>query len=483
MSNATMHRLAILIGLGLVLIAAVTPVTRAQTPAGHRPVTDSTGSPAVTYGASSIVSRNPDNAPWYCPPKGNYTEYTAQGVNESIHLYVPHGARQNMTADPEAVVAALANASALLRIGGRARDHVCVVVVPASPTFAIAETLSDNAIVLPQASIKKSDEDVSYFNDYVHTRQSVVLGPQMQWYTSSEAIYSAMLLELNLGYRSYDRFWERLNISSVGFVPGKMPAMSLLVDPNATLANHSSWHTKEGYRTGYAVHRGPPVLALLDAKIRRATHGNATLMNVTRTMNQLGTRDDPVTLTDFHRILERYLSNSTVNQFVGRYITDNTVVAIPQERAVYQLPPVAVNTTSPTTPSPSIPNTSLPPTPADRFEPPQSPPPSSSGPDRIDTSIRVETTSVSSQASVSPEPELRTSPARPRPATPLPVIDTIRNTIAQWIARGRLLSQHITATLAPFLPQPIQSPLRQRPFVLPVGGTALLLVLIRGLTR
>lgn len=270
---------------------------------------------------------------------GPYQGYSTSSTNSRISLVVTEGGAKTMTPSPASVLSAYRRESQLLTNGHRPKN-LTVYVIPAGNNSGVTGgTEKRNEIVIyGYQKLNTTRNDVwqplynTWLHEYVHSRQVPWnYGPQMQWYIEADANYYSAVVAYNEHLGSFRSLWYTLNYS---------------IGPRAPLANQSTWPNQD-----YEYHRGPPVLALLDAQIRSHTNGSASFLNVMRAVNQKSSNGTTVTLSVFEHILEQYLPAQLVHQDVRRYITGTQSVPVPTRPADYVLPPVKINTSQPA-PSP-----------------------------------------------------------------------------------------------------------------------------------
>jgi hypothetical protein len=243
------------------------------------------------------------------------------GPHEATQARLSHGTLR--VVNPEAanvtdvgpVVGTIQQASGQLRVGDR--DQRVTVFVGPSPLrdggLAVGERdgshdlwVSDRRPVAPP--------DNTWVHEYVHTRQSFELGPEMRWFEEASATYYAGLLSVQQGLdgrQGYESFMSKLQQDrSSGDV----------------LANRSDWQNDY---TPYS--RGTRTLATLDARIRNDTDGNRTLQDVFRVMNR---HNGTVTFDDFGRMVAN-VSGSDHDPWLDVHVAGKNPVSVPVDPFAY----------------------------------------------------------------------------------------------------------------------------------------------------
>lgn len=267
--------------------------------------------------------------------------------NETITLFLPQTAATTMQSTqhpPSQVLSAYRTESKLLSIGVKP-SHIYVLVYPSKNLNLTGETgLTRGDIIHIWSTDPIHFPYTPWLHEYVHTRQYSThnstpgAGPHMQWYQEADANYYASLVSYNDNLTTFPALFTAQNSRDRPY--------------SGTLSNKSSWGNLSSWRTlNIEYGRGPVVLGYFDTQIRRQTHGNASFLDVMRTINTQEEHGNQLTLVRFKHDLEKYLTNKTVNQGVSRYITGNQTIPISTRPTAYTLPPTAINTSSPAPPT------------------------------------------------------------------------------------------------------------------------------------
>jgi hypothetical protein len=314
-----------------------TPSVSVRVPANHSGVShhgvNATGYTFVDAGDWALV-RVPDvSARWWWDGAGNVTMTTnvtvaGDGVaadaiaylgphrtlsrsdgDRSVRLVVPAAAR--VEAGDEAVLDVLADATRALHLDdedGEGGESV-IVAAPQGVDWAVdgAQLGSTGAWVAADEPLSSPDD--VWTHEYVHTRQSYRLAPEMAWFAEASAEYYAAALAVADGRVPYAAFRGHLAPQ-----PGS---------DDGVLADPATWTRATVYR------KGPTVLAALDARIRAATDGNRSLVDVSQRLNR---QDDAVTLDGFLGAVER-VAGPDVRAFADRAITTSETPDLPPAAA------------------------------------------------------------------------------------------------------------------------------------------------------
>jgi hypothetical protein len=147
------------------------------------------------------------------------------------------------------------------------------------------------------------------FHEYAHTRQRYNVSERMDWFDEASADYVAPLLRLHAGHADFEEFHARVSSDDYD--------SAVLSDPDRPV------------RADYE--KGPRVLAALDAKIRRATDGDAGVEDVWRRMNE---HDGTVTYGDFQDIVAD-VAGTRMDSWLDTYATTDAVPDVPDDEQLY----------------------------------------------------------------------------------------------------------------------------------------------------
>jgi len=267
--------------------------------------------------------------------------------NETITLFLPQTTATTMQTThhpPSLVISAYRAESKILSVGVKP-SHIYVLVYPAKNMNPTGESgLTRGNIIHIWSTDPIHYPQTPWLHEYVHTRQYSThnmtpgVGPHMQWYQEADANYYASLASYNENLTKFPNLWETQKSNDQPY--------------SGTLSNKSSWGNQSSWR-GLKIeyNRGPVVLGYFDTQIRRQTHGNASFLDVMRTINTQEEHGKQLTLARFKHDLEQYLTKKTVNQGVTRYITGNRTIPISTRPTAYSLPATPINTSYPAPPT------------------------------------------------------------------------------------------------------------------------------------
>ncbi|MEF8851482.1 MAG: hypothetical protein V5A44_10910 [Haloarculaceae archaeon] len=221
---------------------------------------------------------------------------------QTFTLVVPDRAR--MTASPDAVLDALADASDRLRVGDR-DERVTAVVAPTTTTVdwgVRGLQLGDSDFWVRDVEPLGGPDDV-WLHEYVHTRQSFETAPSGRWLTEATATYYAALLALERNETDFASFREFLG-------RGAMPPQS-----GAILAEPCTWDNAANYW------KGALVAAAIDRRIRVETDATRSFGTAFSRLNAFPRPvDRAVTLE-----LLRRVGGSALDEFAGTYVATSRV--------------------------------------------------------------------------------------------------------------------------------------------------------------
>jgi hypothetical protein len=233
---------------------------------------------------------------------GAHQVYVDGTDGERRRLVVPAAARLDPSVSD--LLTALATDEALFESGADG-PTITVYALPTVDTPLAGVAVNDSAWVLADRPI--DDPDDVWAHEYVHTQLPTFDGGSTEWLNEAFPEYYAGLLALNRGDVTFEAFTRDLN-------GGRSYDDAVLVQPRTwdrSLAN---------YR------KGALVLAGLDARIRNATDGDATLQTV------LERRDDHgrfQSYTAFRRAVVAVAGPET-GAWLDRYATTDAVPSVPE---------------------------------------------------------------------------------------------------------------------------------------------------------
>jgi hypothetical protein len=249
---------------------------------------------------------------------GEYTTATQRTGDQRFRLVVPDAATFDATAR-ERVFATLRTARRDLEVG--AVDDRVTVFVTTAPIrrggVTFPQRVADAQNVWVRDDVPVDATSNTWIHEYVHTRQSYDLAPELGWFTEASAEYYAALLTLHQGRIDYDAFHDHVT-----------------VDRHAAdrLADQSTW-TRD--RTPYT--KGRRVLAALDARIRTESDGTATLEDVFRRLNDHG---GTVTYRDFVEQVNG-VAGTDLSDWLDRHVRGTVAPPVPDDRYTFVDPTVA----------------------------------------------------------------------------------------------------------------------------------------------
>lgn len=228
---------------------------------------------------------------------GPHETYTRSAHGQTFELVVPEAA--SMTAEPDAVLAAFANASDEFRVGDR-DDRVFTVAAPTSVDWAVLGLQTWDSDMWVRADEPIETADNTWLHEYVHTRQQLNTTNATEWLIEATATYHAAELALEDDLTDFDDFEEVL-------ARGTRDRYDDVV-----LAEPATW-------TGNAEYdKGGLVAGELDRQIRLGTDRTSRFETVFGDLN-----DDTVIDHDrFLRTVER-IANESVAATADRYLTSD----------------------------------------------------------------------------------------------------------------------------------------------------------------
>ena len=247
---------------------------------------------------------------------GAYDTETVEATNQTFRLVRPESAE--MADSPEAVLRSLRSASRHLRVG--ARDEVVNAFAGPSPLRhggTAAMGADGRQDFWASASADAEAPTSIWVHEYVHTRQSFVLGPEMAWFREACASYYAAVLSLRAPTNESGTFSEFRDV------------LARDDGANATLSNRSSWSS-----TYVPYTKGTRVLAALDGRIRNATDGERTLQDAFRRLNR---RDEAVTADVFASVLAD-VSGESQQSWLETHVHDGERASPPRSPYAYTAP-------------------------------------------------------------------------------------------------------------------------------------------------
>jgi hypothetical protein len=199
---------------------------------------------------------------------GPYTEYNRTLEGETIRIVEPAVVDIE---NPQGRIDALSYAIKRLDVGAASvttdssgsRDEVTVFVVP--DPLRVGNAFGADVMVNQNASIE------TWFHEYTHTRQLYDETDATRWTGEAIAEYYGTVLaweyDKDIEHRRVERLFERAH------------------DDRSVLSHPSTWGPTSDYK------KGATAVAMLDARIRNETGGNATFQHTFRRLNR---HEDPL---------------------------------------------------------------------------------------------------------------------------------------------------------------------------------------------
>lgn len=234
---------------------------------------------------------------------------TRQG--QQFTVVVP--ATVDSPADPGVVLDTLGFAAERLDVKGR-DDGVNVFLAPDTIRGGGRAEYSDSHPDSPDADdvwVRGSyaGDSQTLFHEYAHTRQRYNASERMAWFEEASADYFAPLLRLHAGHADFDEFHAQVSSDEY--------SSAVLSNPDRP--------TRADYQ------KGARVLAALDAKIRQASDGEASLEDVWRRVNE---HDGTVTYGDFKDIVAN-VAGTRMDSWLDKYVTTDAVPDVPKDEQYY----------------------------------------------------------------------------------------------------------------------------------------------------
>lgn len=221
---------------------------------------------------------------------------TATRGCQRITIYTPP---QVESVDGDKLSSAVASAAEEYPAGRRS-GRVRGVVVPGDIGVG-GYALGNFFTVNPHSNLSATTIAI---HEYVHTRQRASYGPEMQWFVEAQASFYMFRLQRDAGGMSTAEY-------------------ALWMHEFHDRATWGEPFSPEDTRNHYT--RGTVTLAALDQRIRRATDGDRSLLDVVR---RLEDRGDPVTMDAFEATVET-VSGQSMDPWIQRHVAEGEPVAVP----------------------------------------------------------------------------------------------------------------------------------------------------------
>ena len=215
-----------------------------------------------------------------------------------IDLVVPPDAMSTATA--ERVADALARAARDLDVGDR-DGSTLAFAAPASVRWG-GETVPAHDEFWVNAGARLDTAEAVWLHEYVHTRQSFRLAPEMSWFREASAEYYAARLSEEQGL--IDRSAVETHLDGA--------------PSTATLTDSTTWASDD-----VPQRKGARTLAVLDRRIRERTYGQRSLEAVVRRLNR---HDGVVTYAVFEQAVAE-VTGEPDDAWLERHVNDSAPVA------------------------------------------------------------------------------------------------------------------------------------------------------------
>jgi hypothetical protein len=225
---------------------------------------------------------------------GPMTEHVREANGQRFRLVVPAAAE--LSAEPDAVLGALANASGVLAVGAR-DPSVLFLAAPTSVPWGSAGLTygGSDAWVLANATLETAGN--VWFHEYVHTRQSYQSTDATRWTVEGSAEYYTALLAYRLDYVGFEAFANYLERGeNTRYADG-------------VLADARTWEGPVNYL------KGGLVFGQLDRRVRLASDGDASADDLLARLNDA---EGPVTQSAFLDAV-RQSGDDGVARYARRY--------------------------------------------------------------------------------------------------------------------------------------------------------------------
>lgn len=194
---------------------------------------------------------------------GNYSSYSESVGCHTITVIVSDASQDEISG--REILDTLVYAAQNVAVSHR-YDEVRIFALPTRPDLSVHGTAYENEAWIWSQGGSVNDSHIAV-HEYIHTRQafdsSGIAG--MLWFTEGSAEYLSLRIIHERGILSASRYNEILREGS---------------ELNATLTNRSTWPNR-----GVKYTRGGAFVAILDSKLRGATGGEYTVVDLIRTIN------------------------------------------------------------------------------------------------------------------------------------------------------------------------------------------------------
>jgi hypothetical protein len=253
---------------------------------------------------------------------GDHEEHARTIDGQRVRLVVPNAARSSVNVSQ--VFGTLEAASAAFDVGKRS-DEI-VLFTPPDPIreggAAVGLWREDAMDAWVHAESPHDETGNVWIHEYVHVRQAYAedysldgSGTNTSFLVEGGADYAAALLSLYAGNTTFDQFYEQVNTTE--------GADAVLADQPAFGCGGFASYTKGGR-----------VLAALDSKIRNATDGDATFLDLFARLN--ADDDGVVTYAAFKDAVEA-TAGTSFDDWLDTYVQTSAVPPVPNDPFAYAL--------------------------------------------------------------------------------------------------------------------------------------------------
>ncbi|MFB6269963.1 MAG: hypothetical protein ABEH83_08475 [Halobacterium sp.] len=237
---------------------------------------------------------------------GEFDESTVSADGQTFHLLVPAAAE--LGPPRTAVLDSLTHAAeAFPDVDDD--PHVYALALPGHVATEVSGAASDSSFWVRADNWPGSPEN-TWVHEYVHTQQTGSAAADSAWLTEASAEYYAAVLHAR---RAGDATAARQHVASVDH-------------PDAVLTAQDSG---DGVNAEYG--KGARVYAALDARIRNATDGSASAMDVFRDVYSAG---GYVRTHEVRGRVADYLGEEDTDRFFDRFVDGASVPEMPEQHVL-----------------------------------------------------------------------------------------------------------------------------------------------------
>jgi hypothetical protein len=250
---------------------------------------------------------------------GEHEEFVRSGGGTNFRVIVPPTA--DLEPEPTEIAETLANASA--EIPTESSTDTTYVYVSGGLRKEVSEAVGNDISIDDKFAIVGSELGPglsarnTWIHEYVHIRQTYEpLQERLRWFDEGSADYFMMLFSLHQNRLPYDVYMLNLRDGDGG------QGQEVMDD---TLSERNSYDGNTEYE------KGRRVLAALDVKIRQATDGEKTLLDVFARMTE---REERLTYAEFKEIVAD-VAGQSFDDWLDRHVTTGEVPAVPDAPEQY----------------------------------------------------------------------------------------------------------------------------------------------------